>query len=159
MVALWSKVRTTKSTRALLHRLSWNPMSTGMGRPSSKIYELTRGSLLKNWGGDIPRQSPPLVWHGWFPLVPVCPSLPFWSYFSNIFWDRILMDFWSILGGIWAPNLDFFRYFSLSFFGFIFGSIFLWFCVDFGRLESLILVLPPAREHNFYKIDVLGFVA
>ena len=31
--------------------------------------------------------------------------------------------------------------------------------VDFGPLESLILVLPPAREHNFYKIDVFRFVA
>ena len=69
------------------------------------------------------------------------------------------MDFWSILGAFWAPKSFFFQYFSLSFFRFIFASIFLWFFVDFGPLESLILVLPPAREHNFYKIDVFRFVA
>ena len=63
-----------------------------------------------------------------------------------------------ISGGFWVPNLDFFRYFSLSFFGTVYGSIFFRFFVDFGPLESLILVLPPARELNFHKIHVLGIV-
>ena len=69
------------------------------------------------------------------------------------------MDFGSILEGFWAPNSHLFRYFPLSFFGFIFGSIFLWFFVDFWSLETLKFVLPPAREHNFDKIDVFHFIA
>ena len=30
---------------------------------------------------------------------------------------------------------------------------------DFGFLESLILVLPPAREHDFYKIIIFHFIS
>ena len=63
------------------------------------------------------------------------------------------MDFGSILEGFWAPNSHFFRCFSLSFFGFIFGLIFLRFFVDFWPLETLKIELPPARELNFDKID------
>ena len=37
-------------------------------------------------------------------------------------------------------------------------GFFLRFFVDFRPLESLILVLPPAREHEFYKIDVFHFI-
>ena len=32
------------------------------------------------------------------------------------------------------------------------------FWVHFWCLESLKLVLPPAREHNFYKIRIFGFI-
>ena len=69
------------------------------------------------------------------------------------------MDFGFILEGFWVPNSHFFRYFSLSFSGFIFGSIFLQFFVDFWSLETLKIELPPAREHNFDKIDVFHFIA
>ena len=69
------------------------------------------------------------------------------------------MDFGSILEGFWAPNSHFCRCFSLSFFGFIFGWIFLRFFVDFWSLETLKIELPPAREHNFDKIDVFHFIA
>ena len=68
------------------------------------------------------------------------------------------MDFGSILEGFWAPNSHFFRYFSLSIFGFIFGSIFVRFFVDFWPLETLKIELPPARELNFDKIDVFHFI-
>ena len=86
------------------------------------------------------------------------PSLPSWTYFSIIFQDRILKDFGTNLGSFWVPNLEFFRYLSSSFFFFIFGSDFFQFFVDSGSLETLKFVLPPAREHNFYKIDVLHFI-
>ena len=69
------------------------------------------------------------------------------------------MDFWSIMGGFSALNLLFFRYFSASFLSLIFKSIFLWFFIGFRPLETLKIVLPPTREHNFYKIGVLGFIA
>ena len=86
------------------------------------------------------------------------PSPHFWIYFSTIFQNRIFWILDLISGGFRAPNLDFFRYFSLSFFGIVYGSIFFRFFVDFGPLESLILVLPPAREFNFHEIHVLGIM-
>ena len=104
------------------------------------------------------QQSPPLVWHGRLPGVPRSPSLHFRTYSSIIFQDRIFWILDLISGGFCVPNLDFFRYFSLSFFGIVFGSIFFRFFADFGPLESLILVLPPARELNFHKIHVLGII-
>ena len=64
------------------------------------------------------------------------------------------MDFWCILEGFWAPNLHFFRYFALSCFGLIFGSIFFRFFVGFGGLGTLKIAISPRREHDFYKIDV-----
>ena len=33
------------------------------------------------------------------------------------------------------------------------------FFVDFRSLKSLKLVLPPAREHNFYKTRIFDFIA
>ena len=108
------------------------------------------------------QQSPPLVWHGRLSLQTPPginrPSLPSWTYFSIIFQDRILKDFGTNLGSFWVQNFDFFRYLSSSFFGFIFGSIFFRSFVDFGPLESFILVLPPARELNFHKMHVLGII-
>ena len=68
------------------------------------------------------------------------------------------MDFGFILEGFWVPNSHFFRYFSLSFSGFIFRSIFLQFFVDFWSLETLKIELPPARELNFNKIDAFHFI-
>ena len=53
-------------------------------------------------GGDIPRQSPPLVWRGRLPGVPVRHFLLFWAYFSIIFGDRIFWIFDFIFGGFGA---------------------------------------------------------
>ena len=96
---------------------------------------------------------------GDFHLLQKSPSLIFGTYFSIIFQDKIfwILDF--IWGGFWDPKLHFFRYFSPSCFGFIVGSILFRFFVDFGPLETLKIVLPPAREHNFYKIGVFHFIA
>ena len=68
-------------------------------------------------------------------LAPVVPSLRFWAYFSITFQDRIFWILELISGGFWAANLDIFRYFSLSFFGIIFGLIFSRCFIDFGALE------------------------
>ena len=94
-----------------------------------------------------------------FHLLQKSPSLFFWTYFPIIFQDWIFWIWDLISGSLWNQNLHVFRYFSLLFLGFIFGSNFYRFFVDFWPLESLILVLPPAREHNFYKINVFHFIA
>ena len=54
------------------------------------------------------------------------------------------------------PKIDIFAEIFLSFFRSYFASIFGWFFVDFKCFETLKIVLPPARELNFYKIAVFA---
>ena len=76
-------------------------------------------------------------------------GIDFWKDFDG-FWDQ--------LGRLLGSKFGFFSIFFLVIFWHRFGIDFFRYFVDFGPLESLILVLPLARELNFHKIHVLGFI-
>ena len=57
-------------------------------------------------------------------------------------------------GGKMAPQIKFRSLSSCKFCSAVFCNHF----IDFWRLRTLTIAFPPAREHNFYRIDILGFV-
>ena len=106
--------------------------------------------IEKNWW------SPPSVWRGRLPGVPLRSCALFLDIFFDHFLRSIFLDIGSILGGFWASNSHFFRYFSLSFFDLIFGSIFVGFLMEFWPLETLKIVTFFRKNVDFYQIDVFA---
>ena len=68
-------------------------------------------SLPFKLGGDIPRQSPPLVWHGRFPSAPKVPVPSFLGTFFNCFFRQDFNGFWASFWEVFGLKFEFFAIF------------------------------------------------